>query len=237
MLLKVTAAADHWEQTWCPQLERGIPPGIVAIGLSANRRTRKIMLALADGPLAANDLQARLPEVRRTTLRRRLSNLILEGLLERHQVRHSQLYELTARARHLAIVAMLAGRWEWQWFRPTDAAPASDLIDLLHMLAPIAEVSTPTAGVCQLHLETDGAVAPDVYLAALDGRILALTEAPANPPEAVGRASIEAWCEALLMPNGGIRVAGNRTLMLAVLNALAAALRAKPPQTSTPVNL
>jgi hypothetical protein len=183
--------------------------------------------------LAANDLQARLPEVRRTTLRRRLSNLILEGLLERHEVGHSQLYELTARARHLAIVAMLAGRWEWQWFRPADAVPARDFIDLVHVLAPVAEVSTPTAGVCQFHLETDGAVAPDVYLAALDGRILALTEAPANPPEAVGRASIEAWCEALLMPNGGIRVAGNHTLMLAVISALAATLRAKPPQTST----
>ena len=138
MLLEVTAAADRWEQTWCSQLERGVPPGIVAIGLSANRRTRKIMLALADGPLAVKDLQARLPELRRTTLRRRLSNLILEGLLERQDVGRIQLYELTVRARHLAIVAMLAGRWEWQWSRPAHAVPASDFIDLLHMLAPIA---------------------------------------------------------------------------------------------------
>jgi DNA-binding HxlR family transcriptional regulator len=237
MLLEVTAAADHWEQEWCSQLERGVPPGIVAIGLSANQRTRKVILALADGPLAANDLQARLPEVRRTTLRRRLSNLILEGLLERHEVGHTQLYELTVRARHLAMVAMLAGRWEWQWFRPAAAVPASDFIDLLHMLAPIAEVSGPTAGVCQFHLETDGAAAPDVYLAARNGSILALTEAPANPPEAVGRATPEAWCDALLLPNGGISVAGDRTLMLAVISALGAALRAKPPQTSTPVNL
>ena len=237
MLLEVTAAADRWEQEWCSQLERGVPPGIVAIGLSANQRTRKIMLALADGPLAANDLQARLPEVRRTTLRRRLSNLILEGLLERQDVGHIQLYELTARARHLAMVAMLAGRWEWQWFRPADAVPANDFIDLLHMLAPIAEVSGPTAGICQLHLETDGAAAPDIYLAARDGSILALTETPSTPPEAVGRATPEAWCDALLLPNGGISVAGNRTLMLAVISALSEALRAKPPQTSASANL
>ncbi len=237
MLREVTAAADRWEQEWCSQLERGVPPGIVAIGLSANRRTRKIMLALADGPLAVRDLQLRLPEVRRTTLRRRLSNLILEGLLERQEVGQIQLYELTSRARYLAMVAMLAGRWEWQWFRPADAVPASDFSDLLHMLAPIAEVSGPTAGICQFHLETDGAAAPDIYLAARDGSILALTEAPPTPPEAVGRATPEAWCDALLLPNGGISVAGDRTLMLAVLNALGAALRAKPPQTSTPVNL
>ena len=237
MLLEVTAAADRWEQEWCSQLERGVPAGIVAIGLSANQRTRKIILALADGPLAANDLHVRLPEVRRTTLRRRLSNLILEGLLERQEVGHTQLYELTARARHLAMVAMRAGRWEWQWFRPTDAVPASDFIDLLHMLAPIAEVSGPTAGICQFHLETDGAAAPDIYLAARDGSILALTEAPATPPEAVGRGTPEAWCDALLVPNGEISVAGNRTLMLAVISALSAALRAKPPQTSTPANL
>jgi len=237
MLLEVTAAADHWERIWCSQLERGVPPGIVAIGLSANRRTRKIMLALADGPLAVRDLQLRLPEVRRTTLRRRLSNLILEGLLERQEVGQIQLYELTARARHLAMVAMLAGRWEWQWFRPADAVPASDFSDLLHMLAPIAEISGATAGVCQFHLETDGAAAPDIYLAAREGSILALAEAPATPPEAVGRATPEAWCDALLIPNGGISVAGNRTLMLAVISALGAALRAKPPQTSTAVNL
>jgi DNA-binding HxlR family transcriptional regulator len=237
MLLEVTAAADHWEQTWCSQLERGVPPGIVAIGLSANRRTRKIMLALADGPLAVRDLQLRLPEARRTTLRRRLSNLILEGLLERQEVGQIQLYELTLRARHLAMVAMLAGRWEWQWFRPADAVPASDFSDLLHMLAPIAEISGATAGVCQFHLEVDGAAAPDIYLAARDGRILALAEAPATPPEAVGRATHEAWCDALLLPNGGISVAGNRTLMLAVISALSAALRAKPPQTSASTSL
>jgi DNA-binding HxlR family transcriptional regulator len=237
MLLEVTAAADRWEQAWCSQLERGVPPGIAAIGLSANRRTRKIMVALADGPLAVRDLQVQLPDVRRTTLRRRLSNLILEGLLERQEVGHIQIYELTARARHLAMVAMLAGRWECQWFKPADAVPATDFIDLLHMLAPIAEVSRPTAGICQFHLETDGVAAPDIYLAARDGSILALTEAPATPPEAVGRATPEAWCDALLVPNGGISVAGDRTLMLAVISALSGALRAKPPQTSTEPNL
>jgi DNA-binding HxlR family transcriptional regulator len=233
---EVTAEADRWEQTWCPELERGAPPGILALGLSANQRTRKIMLALADGPLAVGDVQSRLPDLRSSTLRRRLSNLVLGGLLERQELGRVQRYGLTARARDLAMVAMLAGRWEWQRFRPEHPVPGSDLIDLLHMLAPIAHVPRPTAGICQLHLQAHGAAAPDIYLAAQAGSIRALPEAPATPPEAVGHATPEAWCDALLLPHGRITVSGNRTLMRAVIGALSAALLPKPPYASSPAN-
>ena len=109
---EVTSEADRWEQTWCSELERGAPPGILALGLSANQRTRKIMLALADGPLAVRDIRTRLPDLRSSTLRRRLCNLVLGGLLERQELGRVQRYGLTARARDLAMVAMLAGRWE-----------------------------------------------------------------------------------------------------------------------------
>jgi DNA-binding HxlR family transcriptional regulator len=229
MLLEVTAEADRWEQAWCSQLERGVPPGIVAIGLSANRRTRMITLALADGPLALRDLQARLPDLRPSMLRRRLPNLVLEGLLEQQEVGHVKRYGLTPRARQLATVAMLAGRWEWQWSRPQYVVPGIDLVDLLHVIAPMARVSRPTAGICQFHLEADGAVAPAIYLAAAAGSIRTLREAPCTPPEAVGHATPEAWCDALLLPDRSITVDGNRRLMLAVLRALNEALRAKPP--------
>jgi DNA-binding HxlR family transcriptional regulator len=237
MLLEVTAEADRWEQAWCSQLERGVPSGIVAIGLSANRRTRMIMLALADRPLAVSDLQARLPELRRSTLRRRLSNLILGGLLEQQEVGRAERYGLTARARQLAMVAMLAGRWEWQWSRPEHVVRGSDLVALVHVIAPMARVSRATAGICQLHLDADGAAAPAIYLAASAGSIRTLREAPATPPEAVGRATPEAWCDALLRPDRRITVDGNRTLMLAVLGALNEALHAKPPQTAIPASL
>jgi DNA-binding HxlR family transcriptional regulator len=230
---EVTSEADRWEQTWCSELERGAPPGILALGLSANQRTRKIMLALADGPLAVRDVHTRLPDLRSSTLRRRLSNLVLGGLLERQELGRVQRYGLTARARDLAMVAMLAGRWEWQWFRPEHPVSGSDLIDLLHMLAPIARVPGPTAGICQLHLEAHGAAAPDIYLAAQAGSILALPEAPATPPEAVGHATPEAWCDALLLPDRPITVAGNRSLMLTVIGALRTALLPKPPQTAS----
>jgi DNA-binding HxlR family transcriptional regulator len=234
---EITAEADLWEKAWCSQLERGTPPGILAIGLSANQRTRKIMVVLADGPLAVRDMQMRLPELQHSTLRRRLHNLVLGGLLERQTLGRVQRYELTARARRLAMVALLAGRWEWQWFRPEQAVPGSDLIDLLHVLAPIAHVSGPTVGICQIHLEAHGAAAPDVYLAARAGRIIALPEAPATPPEAVGHGTPEAWCDALLAPPRRIAVSGNRRLMVAVIGALGAALVPKPPQTASPTPL
>jgi DNA-binding HxlR family transcriptional regulator len=237
MLLEVTAEADRWEHAWCSQLERGIPAGIVAIGLSANRRTRMIMLALADGPLPVADVHARLPALPPSTLRRRLSNLVLGGLLEQQEVGRAERYGLTARARQLAMVAMLAGRWEWQWSRPEQVVPGSDLVALVHVIAPMARVSRPTAGICQLHLEADGAAAPDIYLAAAAGGIRTLREAPATPPEAVGHATPEAWCDALLQTDRRITVDGNHTLMLAVLGALNDALHAKPPQTTTPASL
>jgi DNA-binding HxlR family transcriptional regulator len=236
-LLEVTAEADRWERRWYSQLERRAPPGILAIGLSANHRTRQIMLALADAPLAVRDLQPRLPELGSSTLRRRLSNLVLGGLLERRERERVQRFGLTARARDLAMVALLAGRWEWQWLRPDLAVPGSDLTDLLHMLAPIARVPEPTAGTCQLHLEAHGAAAPDIYLAARAGSILALPEAPATPPEAVGHATPEGWCDALLLPDRPIAVAGNRSLMLTVVGALRTALLPKPPQTASPTLL
>jgi DNA-binding HxlR family transcriptional regulator len=237
MLLEVTVEADRWEQTWCSQLERGAPGGSDAIGLSANQRTRKIMLVLADGPLAARDVHTRLPELRRSTLRRRLHNLVLGGLLERQEPERVQRYALTARARQLAMVATLAGRWEWRWSRPEHAVPGSDLVDLLHMLVPVARVSGPMAGICQLHLEADGVAVPDIYLAARAGGILALPRAPESPAEAVGHATPEAWFDALLAPTRRITVAGDRMLMRAVIGALSAALLPKAPQTPSYIDL
>ena len=229
MLLEVTAEADRWEQRWCSKLERGVPPGLVAIGLSANQRTRKIMLALADGPLAVRDMQAQLPELRRSTLRRRLSNLVLGGLLERQEFEQAQRFGLTARARQLAMVAMLAGRWEWQRLRPEHPVPGSDLIDLLHIIAPIARVPSPTVGTCQLQVEVRGTDDPDIYLAAQGGKIRALPHTPSTLPEAVGHGTPQAWCETLLKPRELISIGGDRALLDAVIGALSAALVPAPP--------
>jgi DNA-binding HxlR family transcriptional regulator len=224
MLLDVAAEADRWKQTWCSQDERRDPAGTLAIKLTADYHSRKITLLLADGPLCTEDLDQRAPDLGRSALRRRLGDLVLAGLLKCDKRGRVSLYELTAGARHLALVAMLAGRWEWQWSRPEHPAPGRDLHKLLHMLAPVARIPEPIAGICQLHLDVRGADDPDIYLAARAGHILALADVPAAPPEAVGHATPEALCDALLLRERPITISGNEALLSAVIGALSAAL-------------
>lgn len=46
------------------------------------------------------------------------------------------------------------------------------------MLAPVAHIPEPMAGICQLHLDVGGADDPDIYLAARTGNLLALAGRP-----------------------------------------------------------
>ena len=225
-LLEVTAEAGRWEDTRCSQDERHGPAGTLAIKLTADHHTRKITLLLADGPLCTKDLERQAPDLGRKALQRRLRELVLAGLLKRGKRGRVALYELTDGARHLALVAMLAGRWEWQWSRPEHPTPGRDLDKLLHMLAPVAHIPEPIAGVCQLHLDAGGADDPDIYLAAQAGSVLALADAPAGPPEAFGHATPEAWCDALLLREGPIAMSGDQALLAAVIGALSTALLA-----------
>jgi DNA-binding HxlR family transcriptional regulator len=127
MLLEVPAEAGRWEQRWCAQAERGGAAGAVAIKALADDHTREIGLLLADGPLCTRELDERTPGLGRSALRRRLRELLLAGMLQRRQQGRVPLYELTAGARHLASVAMLAGRWEWRWARPEHPACGGEL--------------------------------------------------------------------------------------------------------------
>jgi DNA-binding HxlR family transcriptional regulator len=127
MLLEVTAEDDRWEQRWFPQAKRGDPAGTLAITLLADDHTRKIALLLADGPLCTKDLDDRSPDLGRSALRRRLRDLRHARLLERRKRGQIPIYELTPAARHLASVAMVAGRSESRWARPQDAGPGKDL--------------------------------------------------------------------------------------------------------------
>ncbi len=225
-LLEVIAEAGRWEEAWCSQAERDGSPGALAIKLTADEHMRKITLLLADGPLPTTDLDGRTSDLCRSALRRRLRDLVLAGLLKRRERGRTPMYELTDGARHLALVAMLAGRWECQWSTPQHAMPGGDLNDLMHMLAPVAHIPEPLAGICQLHLDTVGADEPDIYLAARSGNVLALPGAPAAPSEAVGHATPAAWCDALLLREAPIAISGNETLLAAVITALSTVLLA-----------
>ncbi|HEY5044341.1 MAG TPA: winged helix-turn-helix transcriptional regulator [Solirubrobacteraceae bacterium] len=118
MLLDVPAEAGRWERRWCAQAERGASAGAVAIKALADDHTRKIALLLADGPLCTKELDERAADLGRSALRRRLRDLLHAGMLERRMQGQVPVYELTAGARQLASVAVLAGRWEWRWEHP-----------------------------------------------------------------------------------------------------------------------
>jgi DNA-binding HxlR family transcriptional regulator len=226
MLLEVTAHARRWERIWCARTELRGPAGVLAVRLLADRHTRKTMLVLADGWLCTKGLDELVPDLGRSALRRRVRELVLAGLLEQHKSGRVPQYALTAAARHLASVAMLAGRWEWLWSRPAHPAPGSDLHSLFHVLAPVARIPEPVAGICQLHVDPRGADDPTIYLAAQAGNVRALADAPTAPPEAVGHGTPEAWCEALLLREGPITVSGDRALLTAIMGALSTALLA-----------
>ncbi len=226
-LLEITAGAGRWEQSWRPRAERRGPPGALAIKLTADEHTREIALLLADRPQTTNDLDERTPGLGRSALRRRLRELVLAGLLERSDGgRIPRLCELTDGARHLALVAMLAGRWEWLWSRPAHPAPGRDLGELLRMLAPVARTPEQIAGTCRLRFDAGGADDQDIHLAARAGGVLALSGAPAAAPEAVGHAPPAIWCDALLGRDGPIAASGDQKLLAAVIAALSAALLA-----------
>jgi len=112
MLLEIVAEAGRWERRWCAQAERGASAGAAAIKAIADDHTRKIMLLLTDGPLCTKDLDERAADLGRSALRRRLRDGVSTGLLERRRRGRVPTYELTAAARDLSSVALVAARWE-----------------------------------------------------------------------------------------------------------------------------
>jgi DNA-binding HxlR family transcriptional regulator len=70
---------------------------------------------LADGPLCTKELDELTPGLGRSALRRRLRNGVSTGLLESRQRGRVPIYELTAAARDLSSVALLAASWERRW--------------------------------------------------------------------------------------------------------------------------
>lgn len=227
-LLRVPAAAAHCERTWCPPPpKQPDTPGLWVLGLVADPPTRALARALADAPLRTADLQVRLPHVRRSTLLRRLRTLPDCGVLVREGQRGEARYALTDGARHLAIVPLRAAQCEWRRASSADRALSGDLPGLLHVLAPLARTPQSTSGTCQWHLDANGSLETDIYLAVASGKIAALTTAPVTAPQAVSHATPEAWCEALLRGDpSSIVGTGDDELFSAVFDALSSALLA-----------
>jgi DNA-binding HxlR family transcriptional regulator len=227
-LLRVPAAAAHCERTWCsPPPGQPDAPGLWVLGLVADQPTRALARALADAPLRTADLQVRLPHLRRSTLLRRLRTLPDRGALVREEHRGEVRYGLADGARHLVIVPLRAAQCEWRRATPADRALTGDLPGLLHVLAPLGRTSPSTSGTCQWHVDANGRLEADIYLAVASGKVAALNAAPVTAPQAVSHATPEVWCEALLHGDPSmIATTGDRTVFNAVFDALSSALLA-----------
>ncbi len=227
-LLQVPAAAAHCERIWCsPPPGQPDAPGLWVLGLVADPPTLALARALADAPLRTADLQVRLPQVRRSTLLRRLRSLPGRGVLVREEHGSEVRYALTDGARHLVIVPLRAARCEWRRATPADRALSGDLPGLLHVLAPLARTPQSMSGTCQWHLDSNGTHEADIYLAVASGKIAALATAPVTAPQAASHATPEVWCEALLHGDPlMIATTGDSTVFGAVFDALSSALLA-----------
>jgi DNA-binding HxlR family transcriptional regulator len=225
-LLQVPAAAARCEQTWCaPPPDRPNTPGLWVLGLVADPPTRALARALADAPLRSVDLQVRLPQLRRSTLLRRLRALPDRGVLLREEHRGEVRYALTDGARHLVIVPLRAAQCEWRRATPADRALSGDLPGLLHVLAPLARTPPSMSGTCRWHIDANGRPETDIYLAVVSGKVAALNTTPITAPQAVGHATAQVWCEALLHGDPSvIATTGDHALLNAVFGALSSAL-------------
>jgi DNA-binding HxlR family transcriptional regulator len=227
-LLRVPAAAAHCEHTWCaPPPDQPNTPGLWVLGLVADPPTRALARALADAPLRTVDLQVRLPHVRRSTLLRRLRTLPDRGVLVREEHGGEVRYALTDGARHLVIVPLRAAQCEWRRATPADRALSGDLPGLLHVLAPLGRTPPKTSGTCHWHVDANGRLEADIYLAIASGKIATLNAAPVTAPQAVSRATPRVWCEALLRGDPSlIATTGDHAVFDAVFAALSSALLA-----------
>jgi hypothetical protein len=91
----------------------------------------------------------------------------------------------------------------------------------------LGRTSPSTSGTCRWHVDANGRLEADIYLAVASGKVAALNAAPVTAPQAVSHATPEVWCEALLHGDPSmIATTGDRTVFNAVFDALSSALLA-----------
>jgi DNA-binding HxlR family transcriptional regulator len=224
-VLDVVAQAERWDAAHQPAAASR--PGSMAIKLLGDRYMRAILFALADGVLQAGEIAADLLDLGRSSLRRRLRELALVGMLQAHQLGRTRSYELTCAARRLASVAIVAARWEWRWGSAQRSLPAADELGaILSLIAPATRLSRSLAGVCRLQVQCSSSERGEIFLDAHAGRvrILSAEHAPAQVTQAIGLATPDDWSEALLSGELPQQSCGDQRLLVGVLRAVATAL-------------
>lgn len=229
-LLDVTAAAVRWERrsrVLDPLWDESNPsPGALALRIAADERTRAIMRELAGEPLRPAELERRLTGVAHATVARQLKRLTHRGILTRSEDgRVSTRYELTAQARRLGLLPMLAARWEWRWRSTDGPTPPGDLTGLMRLLAPLARVPASVAGLCRVRMDSHTVRERDVDFAVDRERVVALPELAAEQPGTQAHATPEVWCNVLLAGHpAGLAVDGDGDLLAITIGALSDAL-------------
>jgi DNA-binding HxlR family transcriptional regulator len=225
--LEVVAQAERWDAACEPQPTAASKPASTAIKLLGDRYTCAILFILADGALRAAEIAAGLLDLGRSSLRRRLRELALAGMLEAHQLGRTRNYELTCAARRLASVAIVAARWEWRWgSTQRSRRAAADLGEILSLITPAARLPRSLAGVCRLQVHHSSGEHGEIFLDARAGTVrpLSAERAAAHLTEAIGVATPDEWCEALLSGELPRQSCGDLRLLEGVLQAVAAAL-------------
>jgi DNA-binding HxlR family transcriptional regulator len=112
-LLSLAAAAEGWERNWSPQASAETH-GRWVLQLLADKGNRTLLRVLAAEPLRPIEIDWRL-DLCRSATRRRLGNLVLDGIVSRRHVDGVVRYELTAAARRLEPIVWFAADWERRW--------------------------------------------------------------------------------------------------------------------------
>jgi DNA-binding HxlR family transcriptional regulator len=201
------------------------PAGERTLRLVADPYNRAITRVLADGSQTLAEIERGLPGLAHSSVDRQLRELRQAGVVAVGREPSGRTpYELVLDGRRLALLVLLAARWERR-LAPR-AQMATDVGGLVHMIAPLAQIAPVLQGACRLHVEGRPGE-PDIHLSVGKGRISALALAPAVAIDAHGDATAEQWGRALLRRDpAGIVVRGDSVLLGAVVVALGAALHA-----------
>jgi DNA-binding HxlR family transcriptional regulator len=184
-----------------------------------------IVRDLAAGPRRFVELQRVLPGISTEQLRSRLNRMVADGMLTRKRYREVPPrvdYELTERARELMPILGELARWgyEWAWSSPR----ISESVDLgaIFRLAPglvTVQVDDGTAEFVVTDAHDGEAVS---YAFTVNSGRVAVSEAPAEHPDATVTGDQAAWIGAFAPPGdrAGLTVTGNLELAEQLLGGL-----------------
>ena len=198
VLLGVPRYAADWQDRWFPGAHLSRIRGHWALGIVARETNRRIVRHLAGGPLRTHGLIVLMRDRSKSEVMHHLGHFAEYGLLSHEYAGTPRArWGLTDPMRELAPVMLRAARCEFMRGRPEDLALEHDLPGLLAVVAPRGVVEQGVSGVYRLEITTPGGTPESVHLLLAGGEVVSILDSTNLSPDAVGRASVIVWCEAL----------------------------------------